>query len=210
MTDPAARIMSVMDPAEQELAEVYAKALLELPGGDERAEEICGELAWIAGMLRELDGAAEVFASPLLNDTRRAELIEKVFHGRVRERTEALLGVMARNGRIGLLGGVAERLRVLLDERRGKVEVVVTTARPLDAPAEQELIRTLRDALGAEPLLRAEVDENVLGGMVVRVGDRVYDASVAAEIKGLKDALTAKRSTIDDSQARSDTDVEKD
>jgi len=210
MTGPAVRIMSVMDPADRRLAEVYARALLELPGGDEQAEDVWRELRGIVGLLAEVDGAAEVFASPLLSDIRRAELTGDVFGGRVSERTEALLGVMARNGRMPLLAAVAERLRALLDERRGKVEVVVTTARPLDAPARGELIRTLREALGAEPLLKTEVDKNVLGGMAVRVGERLYDASVAADLKKLKDALTAERLRTGDLQARSDTDVEKD
>ena len=89
---------------------------------------------------------------------------------------------------------IARRFRELLSARQGRVEVLVTTAVPLDEQQRDRIVEALRGALGIEPLLRTSVDANALGGMIVRIGDRVYDASVATELERLRQSLTAKRS----------------
>ncbi|HAU37019.1 MAG TPA: hypothetical protein DCX07_04810, partial [Phycisphaerales bacterium] len=77
--------------------------------------------------------------------------------------------------------------------REGKVEVFVTTASPLDESDRAQVVAALREALQAEPIVRARVDENVLGGLVVRVGDRVFDASLATQLRRLKKAIVSRK-----------------
>ena len=132
----------------------------------------------------------------MLNVRQRRELVGRVFGGRVSERTEALLDVLSRNGRLGLLRGIAGAYRDLLHRREGKVEVSVRTAQPLDDAERKELAGRLREAFGAEPLLRLTVDESVLGGCVVQVGDERFDASVAGELQRMRQRLVVARQRL--------------
>ena len=182
---------TVMEPTAYNLAGVYAEALLDVLPQDDQAALIAAELVAIVAecwRLEEFESFWKLTRS-LMNDEQRVELAERIFDGRVSGQIARLLAVMARNGRLELLPTVAERFGELLNRRAGRIEVDVTTAVPLTDAAKQKLANTLRRALGAEPVLRAVVDKNVLGGAVLRVGDRLYDASVATELDRLKRQL---------------------
>ncbi len=92
---------------------------------------------------------------------------------------------MSRNDRLGLLRQVCRSFDTVLDERLGRVEVTVTTAIEMDEGQRRQLVKTLRQMLDATPRVNALVDAELIGGMVVRVGDRVFDASVAGDLHRL-------------------------
>lgn len=86
----------------------------------------------------------------------------------------------------------AKQFRRVLQNPEGKVEVSVTSAVPLDAAQLQQVRQMLRETLATEPIVRTVVDAEVLGGLVIRVGDRVYDASIAGRIGKLTDRIATK------------------
>lgn len=182
----AARHGSVMSGTAASLAETYAEALLGAVPDDEAAEEVCGELAGLVALLNEVAGFDELLTSVLLNRRKKCELIERVFRGRVSEPVEAFLTVLARRGRLVLLRAAAGRFRGLLNDRQGRLEVAVTSAVPLDASRREAIAAALGEALGAETVLTTRVDLRLLGGMTVRVGDRLYDGSVATALGRLQ------------------------
>jgi len=185
MADLPDRIDSVMYPAGESLARVYAEALLGQTPSDVEAEEVAAELDAIVSLLEQVDGFEELLTAALLSQSERAAVVNRVFHGRVSEPVEALLNVMARGGRLGLLRPLRRVFRSALYDREGKREVTVTTAVPLTPAQRAQVAASLAEMLGAEPVLTTRVDEDVIGGMVVRVGDSIYDASVRAELGNL-------------------------
>ncbi len=172
------------------VADVYVEALLGLVADDAQAERLAGELQELASVLTGLEGAGELLGAAT-SDAGQTAWFQRVFAGRCSQTLEALLAVMARKGRLGLLPLVARRFRLALNARQGRVEVTVVTARELAEPQHRALSETLRAVTGAEPVLRTRVDPSLLGGVRVRVGDREYDTSLAGQLKRLRWRLRA-------------------
>ncbi len=181
---------SVMDPASESLAGVYADALLAQVPSDGEAEEVADELDAIVELLDAIDGFEDLLTAALIGHDERCELLERIFHGRVSEPVEATLQVMGAAGRLGLLRTLRRVYRSRLHRRQGKREVTVTTAVALDDAQQAQVHASLAETLGAEPVITWRVDDGLLGGMVVRVGDHVYDASLQAELGHLQQRLS--------------------
>ena len=180
----------VMDPTSEALAEVYAVALLGLFPGDAAAEEVAAELAEIVVLLDSVEGFQQLLTTEMISRAEQARIVETIFAGRCEPMIEAFLGVLARNGRLALLRLISRQFRRRLNVRQGKVEVIVETASELDAGQKESLQSALAVLTGGQPVLVARIKPSLLGGMVVTVGDKVYDASVAAELKRMRRQMT--------------------
>ena len=191
MSQPAAQVESVLDPTAARLAGAYAQAVLELLD-DVPAEEFAASLDALVAMLDTVEGFEAMLVSSAMTNRSREALVDRLFDERLGEPLEGLLAVMARNGRLSLLRAAAESFRRQLATRQGKVEVQVITACGLDAATRDELEQMLRETLGSEPVLHSRVDPGVVGGVVVRVGDKVFDASVASELARLRRSLAGR------------------
>lgn len=185
------KVKSVMDPAMQSLANVYAEALLGLLS-DEQAEEVHQELQAIVGLMDQIEGFEELLTASLLAAEQRRGLVSRVFAGRVSQPVEGFLAILARHDRLGLLRLCQRQFRKLLNIREGKIEVALTTAAPLANDQRQQIASAIEQAVAAQPLLETRVDERLLGGVVVRIGDRVYDASIAGQLKKIRQRLTRR------------------
>ncbi|MFP4054958.1 MAG: ATP synthase F1 subunit delta [Phycisphaerae bacterium] len=180
---------SVMDPQETPLADMYAEALLGLLPTDEHAEEIATQLQSLAEMTWQVDGFGELLSAAGDSVEERQAMIERVFRGRVDDTLADFLGVLAGHERLHLLRGVARRFRRQLWARQGAVEVEVVSAVELDEDSRRRIETMLAEALEAKPILHVRVDASILGGLVIRLGDRVFDASVQARLDTLRQSL---------------------
>jgi len=190
MTAALQRSLTVLDDETARAADRYARALLEALPDDARAEAAADELEAVVALLGRLDGAEDLLACSLIGKQER--LVQRVFGGRVSEPVEAFLHALARRGRLGLLRAATGRFRGSLHRRQGKVEATVVTAVELDAPVRQRVAAALSETLAAPVVLKTEVEESLLGGLLVRVGERVYDASIGGELRRLKDSLSRR------------------
>ena len=103
--------------------------------------------------------------------------------------TRKFLGVLAANRRTGALETIIKAFQRLAAARRGEVSAQVVTAVPLTAAQTDSLTSALRLALGKDPQIETRVDPAILGGVKVRVGSRLYDASLKSKLDSLKFAL---------------------
>lgn len=99
--------------------------------------------------------------------------------------TTNLLGLLAENGRLGQINGIINTFKILMAATRGEVTCEVITAKPLDLDMRSKLEKALKGFLtkGQSILLTTKVDPSILGGMIVSVGDKYVDMSVAAKVK---------------------------
>jgi len=184
------QVDSVMSPVNEPLAGVYAEALLAQVPSDPEAEEVAEELDAIVALLDGIEGFEGLLTAALLSHAERCEIVERIFHGRISEPVEATLLVMAQAGRLGLLRTLQRVYRSALNHRQGKLEVTVITAVELTDAQREHVVEALAETLGAQPVGTFLIDPELLGGMLVRIGDLIYDASIRSDLAKLQRRLT--------------------
>jgi F-type H+-transporting ATPase subunit delta len=191
-----------VDVASQEAAAIYAKALLGAAETAGKAKQVAEEGLQIVGFLAEQPKFEAVLASELLGDDEKQGIITRVFASRFDKTLVDFLRVLSRRDRLGLLRPILRELDRQFHEAKGKVPVHVTTAAPLPREAGDKLVGTLRPLVGGEPVLKTAVDPSLIGGLVVRIGDTVYDGSVAQQLERLKSQMITR--SVHEIQSRRD------
>lgn len=176
------------------VARVYSDALLQLAESKGEADDLLAELLELVRYL-DRDSAFENFlSSPRIDVQAREKTIEKIFRNRVSDLLVDALQVLNRKERLALLRAVVETYRLAHEELRGRIDVHVTTAVPLSEKMRERLAEVASRHAGKHAELVETVDETILGGMVVRIGDEKFDSSVAARLKTLGVALAERAS----------------
>jgi F-type H+-transporting ATPase subunit delta len=177
------RHVTVMDDESRLVARVYAEALYKAAEQQHLAEEVNNELTeLVEGVFRRDPGMELFFASASINETRKAEAIEKAFRGRASDVLTKFLLVLNHHGRLDKVRAVAETYHRLHNQKTRRVVVHAISAVPLTDDERRRVCDDVREVAQIEPILQERVDPELLGGLIVRVGDWVYDASVRARI----------------------------
>jgi F-type H+-transporting ATPase subunit delta len=171
-------------------AERYATALFDLAKDAKAIDAVEADLNGLLAALGEDDTLGKALASPLYEAEGKAASLEAIgdkagFHALTRN----TLGVMARNGRAGLIGDLARGFAALAAAERGISEAHVTSATKLTDKEIDALKASLKRALGRDVEIRTETDPAVLGGLIVQVGSRMFDSSLRTKLDGLRTAM---------------------
>lgn len=173
------------------IARNYAEALLEAAHetGD---EDLHGELLEaVAGALKSDPQLALALELPRISKATKLRLVERALADVAPPRFVRFMQSVVRRGRQGLLGAISEQYQALLDRELNRVHARVTIAREPD-PALVEAIRTRIEAsLEKTVIPHVRVDPQLLGGVVIRVGDRVYDGSLRRRLRALRRAMVS-------------------
>ncbi len=177
----------------QTVARRYATALADVvvPQGEQRA--IQDELIAWELMIQSNRQLQEVFSNPTIPyDQKRAVLKELGIRTEIRPFTANFLQTLLKNQRVTALSEINERLAQLLDERAGVVAAYVTTARPIAEETRRALCQHLETLTGKRVRLSFETDDELIGGMVTRVGSTIYDGSIRSQLKRLEQILVGQ------------------
>jgi F-type H+-transporting ATPase subunit delta len=128
-------------------------------------------------------------------------MLDRAFQKKMSRELLNFVKVLARRGRFEAVRPVQIAARRLLNELRGRVEVQLTSAAPIDAATNQLILARLKSTLGRDVDLRTRVDPELIGGMVIRVGDTVYDGSISNQLQQLRGELVARAATTLRSQS---------
>lgn len=162
------------------IARNYAEALF-------AAGEKYGELIdAVAGAVQADQRIATVLESPRVSKAAKAQILEKALKGEAPKEFVRFLQAVVRRGRQGLLAEIAQEYLVLLDTKLNRVHAGVTLADEPDARTQKQVVDRLTKALGREVRAFFRSDPKILGGVVVRVGDRIYDGSVRRRLTALQ------------------------
>jgi F-type H+-transporting ATPase subunit delta len=168
----------------------YARALFDLAVETGALEAVEADLASLKAMLAESADLRTLIASPKFDLEEKARGLTAVAErGGASGTTRKFLGLLTANRRAGALGAVIDAFQRLAADRRGFIAAKVTTAAPLTKTQAKSLGEALRAALGRDPQVETTVDPTILGGLKVRVGSRLYDASLKTKLDSLKFAL---------------------
>ena len=168
----------------------YAEAAFQLAARDEALDAYAEGLDAAALKLGEatINGVLRNPAQPL---RQRLEIVDAMLASSVPEPVLKLVGLLVERGKIDRLGSVAAEYRRLLRSERGVVEALATSAAPLSREETAALERKVAQMTGRTVDLRVEIDESLIGGLTVRVGDTLYDASVRGRLERLRERLVA-------------------
>ncbi len=193
---------TVFDSDQQQLGDVYARALLAFGAEAGNVDQLVDELGEVVETIDGVAGLRDALESPRIGAGSKVDLLDKAFAGKVEKGLLHFLKVVGNKGRFDCLGAISSSAQALRDEMSGRVQAVVTSASPMDGKAVERITSQLSKTLGKEVSLQVLVDPEILGGIVVRVGDTVYDGSVINQLsqvrsRAVKRASDAIREKLD-------------
>jgi F-type H+-transporting ATPase subunit delta len=179
-----------MASAPSTAARRYAEAAFQLASRD-KALDAYGEGLDLAVQVLAGDEARDIVRNPARPLRERIEFVRGMLGRRVPEPVFKLVGLLVERGRVDQLPSAAADYHRLLNRERGVVEAVATAAAPLTDDETEALQRKVAQMTGRTVDLRVQVDESLIGGLTVRVGDTLYDASVRGRLERLRERLVA-------------------
>ena len=191
--EEAVKIPNVFDDEQVYVGEVYAKALV---GAAKQANSVDAVVDQLTSLVRDVLNKQPAFefalSSPKISQEQIASMLDRAFGGRVDGTLLRFLKVLCRRGRLGFLRSIESAASRLRDEAQGRLRVTVVTATPLSDAEHKTLQATLAKSFQADVSLAAEVDSKILGGLIIRVGDTVYDGSIDGRLNMLRQAATTR------------------
>jgi F-type H+-transporting ATPase subunit delta len=195
---------TVMDVTAERISRVYATAFMEVAAKTGDAAALVEEMdSLVTEVLDRFPKLEDTLRSALVKPEEKEQMLDRLFAKRASNVVVNFLKVLSRHGRLELLRPIARTLKQLQAERIGQKEVELRVAIPLDDAVRRDVENTLRKMLRAEPVIRVVVDASLLAGMIIRVGDRVYDSSVNTQLEH------ARRQMIDRAVEKIETQPER-
>lgn len=168
----------------------YAKALFEMANEQKALDQVRDDLAQVQALLDESEDLRRVVLSPVLDRTQQGKAMLAVLDAAgISSLVRNFIGVVAQNRRLFALSPMIRTYNALLAEFRGEVVAEVTSATALSDAQQEKIAATLKGAMGRDINIETRVDESLIGGMVVRVGSRMVDFSLATKLQGLRLAM---------------------
>ena len=168
----------------------YAQALYELAEQDGVVATVEADLNGLERLRAEAADFKRLLDSPLLvHDAKAKGLLAVADAAGVSALTRKFLGLLGANSRAGALVAVASAFRRIAAEKRGATAAEVVTAVPLTDAQRDGVVAALRQAIGRDPEIATRVDPSILGGLKVKVGSRLFDASLKTRLDQMKFAL---------------------
>ena len=189
------------DSDRQQLGDVYARALLAAAISGECVEEVMQQTeSFCQDLLASKPQIRQMLESPRISHAEKERMLDKAFGDQMDTTLLNFLKVLSRHGRMDCLSAIERSLRDQYNTMQGRVEVQVTSATPLDDETRSTITSQLTASLDQEVELVVEVNPELIGGTIVRIGDTVYDGSVANRLARIKQETLA-RTTAEFQQA---------
>jgi len=167
----------------------YAQALLDLANEGHSASAIGQELRDLRQVIDAAPSLSGLLADPEIGVDQREKLIRTVFQGRVSKLLLDFLLVANKRRRLGLLEEIAGAYDELLDQQQGTVDVDATVAQHLDGRQLETVRRQVGAALKRDAAVHEYVDPEIIGGLILRVLDQLFDGSVRAQLAAMRRQL---------------------
>ena len=167
----------------------YAKAVLSLASDNKQAAAVQADMAHIGQAIANNASLEAVLKSPVVKLSEKEAVLKAVFPSMCTE-SKSLFNILVTNNRVDILSQVASQYGILYDLANNKENAFVTTAIPMTSELEAKVMAKLKTLTTKEVTLSNSVDENILGGFILRVGDQQYDASVSNQLNTLKRKFT--------------------
>lgn len=171
----------------------YAKALWEASPNPEQGRLYLTQLRQIESLLSQEAGAIPLLNSSRIHREEKKQLLSRLFENRVEAEVLSLLLLLLDKGRMAYFPAVVDGFEELLNQEAGYLKASICTAQEIDPQQEEELRQALSALSGKKVLLEKETDAALIGGLSIRIGDKVYDGSIKSQLAELAKRMTKQR-----------------
>ena len=171
------------------IARRYAQALYAQAADDAAVDRVDDDVALVRETVEASRELAGVLASPVVTSRQKTRIVEALFGAKVSPTAMTFVRFLIEHGREALLPDVARAYVALRDEQQGTVEAHVRAALPLPEGERQQLKKALEARTGKKVRLDVREDASLIGGLVIRIGDTVYDGSVRNQLAELRERM---------------------
>lgn len=176
---------------DETVARNYAETLFELAVRNDAAEDYGSAIETVARVIDENKQFRLFLETPRIDDEDKKALVRRVFGEQLPKHVVNFMLVTIDKRRQRILREIATQYHALLDERMGREHVQVSVARPVDDATREMIADRLSAVLGKKAIPHIRVRPEILGGLVVRTGDTIYDGSVRRKLDGMRRRLLA-------------------
>ncbi|WP_452225505.1 ATP synthase F1 subunit delta [Lacinutrix chionoecetis] len=167
----------------------YSKAVLRLAQDQNAVDAVNEDMKLIANTVAQSKELSDVLNSPVVSDSIKKSALLEIFKG-INPLSENAIKTLITNKRINILPEVAKQYSLLFDDLKGTRVAKVTTALPLTEELKAKVLAKAKALTGKDVEVENIIDEAIIGGFILRVGDLQYDASIANQLSKLKREFT--------------------
>ncbi len=175
--------------AANDISRVYALSLVEVGQEKKVLTELEEEMKFLAELFSTDRDIHRYFISPAFSRESKRDFIKKVFGGKLSEYTINLLNVLVENNRQELIPDIYKSMMEQIDESQNRMKVTVTTTASMDEPLKEKIRSLLSKKFNKEIILKEKIDESIMGGIIIRIGDTVIDGSLVKDLRNISKNL---------------------
>jgi len=172
-----------------DIARVYASALIEIGQEQNILSDIEEEVKFLADQITESNEIRQFFDSPGIPRDAKKNFVEKVFKGKLSDYSVNFLKVLIDNDRQSCIIDINQAFIELMDEVLNRQRITVISSVPLDSSLKVKLTAKIKDIIRKDVLLTEVIDPGILGGIIIKIGDRVIDGSLKKDLRNIKNNL---------------------
>ena len=182
-----------IDIGQQQIGKVYAQAMLAAAGSTDAADHLLDELGQLVNELfAKAPGLEQMLGSPRISVDEKIGLLDKILGDRASSGLLKFLKVTCTHGRLDCLRAIYAEACSLQNQHKGIVEVDLVTAQETDAEMLRQVREALESKMSAQVDLQTAIDPSLIGGVMIRVGDKVLDASIKRQLSLLREETVTK------------------
>ena len=174
------------------LARRYARAILELGTASGNLDKLGADLRSLAKAMRESEELVTVLTNPAIRRADRRRVLDALLQGIGAEpHSKNLVYLLLDGERLSSVESISREVDAMIEARSGRLSAEVTSARPLDAGQLSQIVTALEKLSGKKVAVTRREDPDLLGGVVAKLGDTVYDGSLRTQLRTLRDELAS-------------------
>ena len=178
---------------ESKISVRYSKALLQVAVEQQKLDVVYQDIMQISKICKEVEEFMDILNIPVIPQSKKKKIIGSVFDGKVADLTLSFLKMIVHNKRETYIPDIARRFIYDYKKHRGITTVVLSTVIPLDQQLKDRITKLIRDYYHTTVLLEEKQNKELIGGFIIRIDDKMMDASVVKELKTMrKELVTAE------------------
>jgi len=172
------------------LARRYARAIIQIGEAHKNLDKIGDDLRALAGAMKESAELLDLLVSPVIKRADRRAVVDALLTRiKAAQQSKDTVHLLLDHERLAVLPGISREVDAMIEAKAGRISAEVVSAVDLTAAQVKDLIRTLEQVSGKKVQLEKKKDPSLLGGLVAKVGDVVYDGSLRTQLRAMRDEL---------------------